>query len=245
MSDKNKPNPHQEEQQDALAQNGALDAVMNMTRIVPFGPSRGIHFGSTNFEGYELNKMLDIVESANPELLESAGQALVDARDAIKKAAQELSDNLGGDVDWKGEARNAFTDWRDSLVTTAEGIAAYADTVGTQVMAAGSGLASVRKSMPPRDTRVNPTPVKDFVEVEKVETNDEYMAAAKVEKHRQEAINQMYRLASFYTVSAGMMGKAEEPVFPRMPDVGVPPPPPRTETGTRSRDVFLTRRWRR
>ncbi|MET9774880.1 hypothetical protein ABZ023_11550 [Streptomyces sp. NPDC006367] len=223
MSDNNKPGPHLEEQKDAQAQIGALDAVMTVTKLVPFGPSRGVHFGSTNFEGYGLNQILDIIDSANPELLESAGTALVDARDAIKKAADELKGNLG-DIDWKGEAREAFSGWGDNLIKTAEGIADYADLIGTQVLAAGSGLASVKKSMPHRDARTDPKAPKDFDEKDKVETNDEYMAAVKAEKDRQEAINQMYRLASFYTVSAGMMGKAEEPVFPKLPDVGVPAP---------------------
>ncbi|MFD0317613.1 WXG100 family type VII secretion target [Streptomyces flavalbus] len=199
---------------------------MNMTRLFsPFGSSRGIHFGSTNFEGYDLNQMIDIVESANPELLETAGTALVDARDAINDAAEELSQNLG-QIDWQGEAHTAFTDWGDSLIKTAQGIAAYADTIGTQVLAAGSGLASVRKSMPPRDNRTDPKSVDDIPEAKRVDSNDEYTAAVKAEAHRQEAINQMYRLASFYTVSAGTMQSAEEPVFPKMPDVGVPEPPP-------------------
>ncbi|MFC5956995.1 hypothetical protein ACFP51_21715 [Streptomyces pratens] len=227
--DKNKPDPYQEERQEALAQNGTLDAVTNMTKIVnpfgPFGTTRGIHFGSTSFEGYDLNDMVDIVESAGPELLESASKALVDARDAIRDAAGELERDIEG-IDWKGESRTAFTTWATSLVKTAEGIADYADIVGTQVMAAGSGLASVRKSMPPRDSRTDPKPVEEIPEAKRVDSNDEYTAAVKAEKHRQEAINQMYRLASFYTVSAGTMAKAEEPVFPKMPDAGVPAPPP-------------------
>ncbi|MEF9906718.1 WXG100 family type VII secretion target [Streptomyces sp. P9-A2] len=224
--EENKPDLHQEERREALAQNKMLDAVTNMTSLVvsPLGSVRGIHFGSTSFENYDLNQMIDIVESANPELLESAGTALVDARDAIQKAADELKDNLLGDIDWKGESQTAFTKWATSLVRTAEGIADYAEVVGTQVMAAGSGLASVRKSMPPRDNRTDPKLVKEIPEAKQVESNDEYTAAVKAEDHRQEAINQMYRLASFYTVSAGTMAKEEEPVFPKMPDAGVPPP---------------------
>ncbi|MGW3681591.1 hypothetical protein [Streptomyces prasinus] len=226
--EENKPVPHQEERQEALAQNNMLDAVTSMTGLAvsPLGSVRGIHFGSTSFEDYKLNQMIDIVESAKPELLESAGTALVDARDAIQKAADELKDDLLGDIDWKGESQTAFTKWATSLVRTAEGIADYADVVGTQIMAAGSGLASVRKSMPPRDNRSDPKPIEEIHEAERVDSNDEYTAAVKAEDHRQEAINQMYRLASFYTVSAGMMAKEEEPVFPKMPDAGVPPPLP-------------------
>ncbi|MEU6526031.1 hypothetical protein ABZ892_25205 [Streptomyces sp. NPDC046924] len=224
--EENKPGPHQEERQEALAQNNMLDAVTRMSSLVvsPLGSVRGIHFAFTSFEDYKLNQMIDIVDSANPELLESAGTALIDARDAIQKAADELEDNLLGDIDWKGESQTAFTKWATSLVRTAKGIADYADVVGTQVMAAGSGLASVRKSMPPRDNRTDPKRVEEIPEAKQVDSNDEYTAAVKAEDHRQEAINQMYRLASFYTVSAGTMAKAEEPVFPKMPDAGVPEP---------------------
>ncbi|GGT41740.1 hypothetical protein [Streptomyces chromofuscus] len=224
--DKNQPNVHQAEHQEAAQQNGSLDAVMHMTKVInPWGPDRGFHFGRTSFENYDLNQMIDIVESASPELLEEAGNALVNARDAIRSAAEELGLNLQN-VDWQGEAHKAFHTWGNDLVSTAEALADYAETVGTQVMAASSGLASVRKSMPPRDTRSTPKTVDDIPEAKQVDSNDEYTAALKAEKHRQEAINQMYRLASFYTVSNGMMQKAEEPVFPKMPDVGVPKPPP-------------------
>ncbi|MCT7354022.1 hypothetical protein N4P33_17925, partial [Streptomyces sp. 15-116A] len=228
--DKNTPDPSTQ----AQAQNGSLDAVMQMGRILsPFGAPRGFHFGRTDFEGYDLNDMIDIVESANPELLESAGTALVAARDAIKDAAEELKGNLPG-IDWEGEAHTAFDRWAKSLVKTAEGVGDYADTIGTQVLAAGEGLASVRASMPPRDTRGERKTVEDIPEAKRDESNEEYAAALKAEKNRQEAINQMYRLASFYTVSAGYMRQAEEPVFPKMPDVGVPPPvterPPITVT---------------
>src|SRR5690606_15878757 len=60
----------------------------------------------------------------------------------------------------------------------------------------------------------------------RLDTNEEFTAARKAEQNRQEAINQMYRLASFYRVSQGKMASAEEPVFPKMPDVGVPEPMP-------------------
>ncbi|MFE8017849.1 hypothetical protein ACFU3O_34550 [Streptomyces antibioticus] len=234
MSGDDKQPEYAAEHQDAAQQNGTLDAVMNVTKILPFGMGgRGFHFGSTSFEGYDLNAMIDIVESANPELLEDAGNALVAARDAITKAAEELSTNLG-DIDWKGEAHTAFTTWGTDLVSTAYSLATYADTVGTQVIAAGSGLASVRKSMPPRDNRTDPKTVDEIPTPKRVDTNDEYAAAVKAESHRQEAINQMYRLASFYTVSGGMMQGAEEPVFPKMPDVGVPKPPPDFGKGFRN-----------
>ncbi|MGX1272714.1 WXG100 family type VII secretion target [Streptomyces phaeoluteigriseus] len=221
-----KPDHYEAERQDAAQQNSSVDNVRNMAAVVsPFSAGAPVNFGKTSFEGYDLNEMIDIVESANPETLESAATALVDARDAINEAANELSRNLGA-VDWEGEAHTAFYTWGMDLTTTALALAGYADEVGTQILAAGSGLASVRKSMPPRDTRVDRKTVDDIPTPAQVDSNKDYAAAVKAEKDRQEAINQMYRLASFYTVSSGMMQLAEEPVFPKMPDVGVPPPPP-------------------
>ncbi|WP_143659100.1 hypothetical protein [Streptomyces sp. SA15] len=222
--DKKQPDPYQAERQDAAQQNTSVEDAVNKAAVIsPAGPGKPGGFGKTNFEGHDLNEMIDIVESASPETLESAATALVDARDAINEAADELSRNLGN-VDWEGEAHTAFYTWGMNLTETALALASYADEVGTQVMAASSGLASVRKSMPPRDTRSDPKTVDDIPEAKRVDSNDDYTAAVAAEKHRQEAINQMYRLSSFYTVSGGMMQLAEEPTFPKMPDVGVPEP---------------------
>ncbi|MEU3783667.1 hypothetical protein [Streptomyces sp900129855] len=224
--DKKKPDHYQAERQDAAQQNTGVDDAVNKAAVIsppPAGSPGG--FGKTSFEGYDLNAMIDIVESASPETMENAATALVDARDAINDAANELSRNLGN-VDWEGEAHTAFYTWGMNLTTTALALASYTDEVGTQVLAASSGLASVRKSMPPRDNRIDPKKVDDIPTPQRVEGNKDYAAAVAAEKDRQEAINQMYRLASFYTVSSGMMELAEEPVFPEMPSVGVPEPPP-------------------
>ncbi|MEV4229555.1 hypothetical protein AB0J81_21130 [Streptomyces bobili] len=221
-----KPDHYQAERQEATQQNSSIDNLKDRAAFFsPPPPGTPAGFGKTSFEGYDLNQMIDIVESASPETLETAATALVDARDAINEAANELSRNLGA-VDWEGEAHTAFYKWGMDLTTTAQALATYADEVGTQVLAAGSGLASVRKSMPPRDTRLVRKTVDEIPMPAQVDSNKDYAAAVKAEKDRQEAINQMYRLASFYTVSSGMMQLAEEPVFPKMPDVGVPPPPP-------------------
>lgn len=221
---KNKSDHYQTERQDAAQQNSGVDDAVNKAVVIsPGSLSSPGGFGKTSFEGYDLNAMIDIVESANPETLENAATALVDARDAINDAANELSRNLG-DVDWEGEAHTAFYTWGMNLTTTALALAGYTDEVGTQVLAASAGLASVRKSMPPRDSRIDPKKPEDIPTPKRVEGNEEYTAAVTAEKNRQEAINQMYRLASFYTVSSGMMELAEEPTFPKMPDVGVPEP---------------------
>ncbi|OMI86594.1 hypothetical protein BSZ07_28220 [Streptomyces sp. M1013] len=181
--------------------------------------------GRTSFENHDLNEMVDLVEQTNPEDLESSGKALWDARDAIKDAAKELDGHIGN-VRWVGEAGEAFRKWGRSLVTSTHGLSAFAGGAGDQITAAAVGLANVRTAMPKRDTRPTskalrpeqlPTPMQ-------VESNSEYAEAVRVEKNRQEAINQMNRLSSYYAVSEELLAGLEPPTFTAMPDVGVPKP---------------------
>ncbi|MDQ1048999.1 WXG100 family type VII secretion target [Streptomyces sp. V4I2] len=227
MSDEQKhQDPHQAEKEDASAQLSAIDLINQGTafvRTLPFGGAVPRVFGKTDFEGHDLNAMIDLVESAKPEDLETAGKALWDAKDAIETAANELKDHIGR-VEWEGESATAFHTWGGNLVKHALELATFAEAAGTQITAAATGLASVRSAMPPRDTRLVRTPVEDIPTPKQVDGNEEYTAAVKVEKDRQEAINQMNRLASFYEVSEGYLAKQEAPTFEAMPDVGVPKP---------------------
>ncbi|MEU3982289.1 hypothetical protein AB0F77_19665 [Streptomyces sp. NPDC026672] len=221
--EKEQQTPHQEEQDRATAQVGAIDMVNTVANIMPFGGTVRF-FGKTDFEGHALNHMIDMVDSANPEHLETAGKALWDARDAIQEAAEELRGHIGW-VEWEGESGTAFRDWGGNLVLHALNLASFAEVAGTQITAAATGLASVRAAMPPRDTRPDPTQTTaDIPTPARVASNEEYAAAIKAEKDRQEAINQMNRLASFYAVSEETLAAQEPPTFEAMPDVGVPKP---------------------
>ncbi|WP_128818746.1 hypothetical protein [Streptomyces sp. S063] len=199
-----------------MAQTDISEAIGRM-------PFVGGPVGRTSFEGFQLNSMIDLVENTKPEDLENAGKSLWDARDAIKKAAQELEDNMKG-VDWHGESGTAFRAFGKGLVAHARKLGDFADVAGTQITVAGTGLASVRSAMPPRDTRqVRKSP--DDIELPgRVADNPEYQAALKVEKDRQEAINQINRLASYYSVSGERLEGQEPPRFDKPLDIDMPPP---------------------
>ncbi|TXS73525.1 hypothetical protein OIE77_14330 [Streptomyces sp. NBC_01715] len=222
--EKNEPD-HKADLEHVNQQVGVIDATNAVSEMLnhTFLGGGVRFFGKTDFEGHELNTMVDMVESANPEHLETAGKALWDARDAINDAAEELSGHIGR-VDWDGEAGSAFRVWGGNLVTHARDLATFAEVAGTQITAAATGLASVRKSMPPRDARLSPKTVADIPAPKRVEGNHEYTAAVTAENHRQEAINQMNRLSSFYAVSEETLAAQQPPVFEPMPGVGVPKP---------------------
>ncbi|WP_199833737.1 WXG100 family type VII secretion target [Streptomyces sp. NRRL B-3648] len=204
-----------------------LSRLQNGFRGTPIGAALSV--GRTDFEGHNLNAMLDLVHHANPEHLETASKALWDARTAIHEAATDLETHLKG-VDWEGEGAEQFRSWTDGLITWTKGLATFADVAATEISTAATGLASVRSSMPaerdprPADEQKLPT---ELPKAKQVDSNPDYATAVKVEKNRQEAINQMNRLASFYSVSAMALGMALEtdpkPYTP-IPDVGVPQP---------------------
>ncbi|WP_078955820.1 hypothetical protein [Streptomyces sp. NRRL B-1140] len=196
-----------------------LRAVVGST-----APGKAV-FSSTDFgtKDLDLNAMIDLVEQTAPEDLESSGKALWDARDAIQSAADELRGRIER-VKWKGQAGTDFQKYGRSLVESTDGLSEFAGKAGDQISAAAVGLASVRVAMPKRDPRNLKRP-ESYSEAEKTEKKDEYEAAVKVEKDRQEAINQMNRLASYYAVSSQQLSVLQEqpPTFRSLPTMGMPP----------------------
>ncbi|MGY0019108.1 hypothetical protein ACVHNB_08995 [Streptomyces sp. YJ-C3] len=205
--------------------NGMLRAVVGVT---PTGQALGTRESHFEDPSLDLNTMLDMVAQTNPADLESSGTALWNARDAIKKAASELDGHITR-VHWVGESGDSFRDFGKDLVTYGEQLSTFAGSAGDQLSAASMGLASVRGAMPERDTRPadqRKMQPKDYPAHKQMDSNAEYAAAVKVEKNRQEAINQMNRLSSYYAVSTEQLNalNSEPPKLRSMPDVGVPRP---------------------
>ncbi|MFF0742075.1 hypothetical protein ACFYVL_16920 [Streptomyces sp. NPDC004111] len=199
----------------------------------------------TSFEGHDLNAMIDLVEQASPTDLENAGAALWKARNALRAAAKELQDYVDK-VDWKGQGATEFQKFGRGLATHARSLSDFADVAGTQITVAGTGLASVHKSMPPRDGRFVKSKVEDLPMVSQVEGNASYDGAVKVEKDRQEAINQMNRLSSFYAVSQQTLALQEPPRFEQILKANVPPPsggggPSEAPTRSNPREMGVSR----
>ncbi|ANW17774.1 WXG100 family type VII secretion target [Streptomyces clavuligerus] len=208
-------------------QYAAVDVVEEVTsalgRIGFADRSPGGFFGRTDFENARLNDMLDLVETADPADLESAGDALERATRALNRAAESLKGHVDA-TEWKGVGATEFQRYGRDLVRYASDLATYANAVGSQMKVASEGLTSVRNSKPPRDGRADPRRAEDFPPDERTQDNPEYTAAVKAEKHRQEAINQLNRLASYYAVSAQSLAAQEPPRMPRALAADVPRP---------------------
>ncbi|MFF5017252.1 hypothetical protein [Streptomyces sp. NPDC001165] len=213
---------------------GFLDGMVDTAiRITPVGRAVATR---TDFGKHDLplNEMIDLVEQTDPEDLESSGKALWDARDAIKKAADDLHAYVEK-VPWVGQSGTDFRNWGRDLVKNTHHLSEFAGAAGDEITAAAVGLAAVRGAMPPRDTEPNRKRPDKFTAAEKTADKEGYAAAVKVEKDRQEAINQMNRLSSYYAVSEEVLSSlpAQEPNFTTMPsNVGVPKPANRSGVGS-------------
>ncbi|TXS57193.1 hypothetical protein [Streptomyces sp. t39] len=251
MSDEKQPNPgtqpapgtekpltpeqHVQEQAEQQEQIEGQFAATDMLERLPdflnfFGSSTGSVFGSTVFDGRKLNEMLDFLESANPEQLEGAGEALNKANTDINRAAEDLA-KFVADVKWTGQGAEEFRRYGAEVVSYAWAIAKMANAAGAQMKVASTGLASVRNARPPRDDRAVQKDAKDFAVPEQTADNPEYQKALQVEKNRQEAINQMNRLASFYAVSESTLARQELPKPPQAYQAAVPLPTSRITAG--------------
>ncbi|NGO78043.1 hypothetical protein G6045_20595 [Streptomyces sp. YC504] len=213
------------------------DAFTQLQEMLPFGGGTpGGAFGKSNFDKQPLNALLDLLDQAKPSELEHAGDALIKAKDKLNEAAEEL-DQYVTKVEWKGEGAEEFRRFGRALAQHAWSVGTFANGAGEQMKTASTGLASVQAARPPRDPRLDPREPKDFASIEKIDSNPAYQMAQKVEGDRQEAINQMNRLASFYAVSEEMLAGQAEPKFPEGLKAAVPLPagewrPPGTDGGT-------------
>ncbi|GHH52411.1 hypothetical protein [Streptomyces candidus] len=163
----------------------------------------------TRFESYELPTMVDLVAAGNPQALARAGRGLTDMRAAFLDASRELRGHLDA-VEWRGEAGTEFRRFGGRLALHAEDLGTYAHVVGVQLTEAATGLASVRNSMPPKSAAGTADPEPD----------------------RQEAINQLNRLASYYTTTAAVLREQDPPAFDADLKAAVPRPTTPTPTGT-------------
>lgn len=231
MSEDKKPplSPQEQQQNEDAAkietQFGATDVMERFATAmdrIGFGNPGGI-FSRTSFEERGLNDMLDLLDGAKPSDLVKAGENLEKAKTSLNQAAQELSDFVKA-TDWHGAAATEFQRYGSELARYAWDLGSFANVVGTQMTVAGGGLTSVRSAKPPRDNRADPRRPKDFPVSEQRDDNPEYKRAVQVEENRQEAINQMNRLASFYAVSEQSLAGAKEPELPKMLATAVPAP---------------------
>lgn len=158
------------------------------------------------FEGKSLAALNAMVAKADPGLLTSRGQALGKAGSDMDGIGSELRTYIDR-VEWDGEGGDAFREWGRQFALESMRFAAYVRTLGQHMVNAGQALTEAKAAIP--------EPEMCYADPEKDKARQE-----REEGKRQEAINQLNRLSSYYRTTGEALRAAEEPDFKPLPGQG-------------------------
>ncbi|MCB5181781.1 hypothetical protein [Streptomyces antimicrobicus] len=176
---------------------------------------------TTNFEGHSHQELLAMISSVNAETVKSRGQLLKDAEVTITKIGNDLKNHrVEG---WEGKAAEAFQEWVNAMGNATLRLGEYSKTGGTWMQNAAQTIIEVKANMPKYDTSA----AENLEAAQKYHNDPDSAqigreATSKLSKDRQEAIQQMTKLAQSYEASTTQMNRAEVPVFPPPPATFVP-----------------------
>ncbi|MBT2450691.1 hypothetical protein J7F03_27195, partial [Streptomyces sp. ISL-43] len=192
---------------------------------------------ATNFESYTHQQLLAMLASADAETLKARGAQLTDAAATIKEIGESLKDHrVPG---WEGESSQAFQDWVSRTGNATLRLSEYSAAGGKQLTQAGQVVIEVKANMPAYDTGAA-----THLEAAREFHNDPdaqrigQQAYSKLSGERQQAVQQMTKLAQGYEASATGMEMAEVPTFPKLPETFVPQDRDGGQQWERSGSVF-------
>lgn len=177
---------------------------------------------ATNFENHTHQQLLAMLASANAETLKERGAQLTDAAATIKEIGESLKDHRV--TGWEGESGTAFQDWVSRAGNATLRLSEYSAEGGKQLTQASQVVIEVKANMPTYDSTAAAN-----LEAAREYHNDPdaqqigQQAHSKLSGDRQQAIQQMTKLAQGYEASATGMEMAEVPTFPEPPPAFVPP----------------------
>ncbi|SCD61004.1 hypothetical protein GA0115239_10433 [Streptomyces sp. BpilaLS-43] len=181
----------------------------------------------TPFDSMSHEDMLAWLDKANSGAVKGASDRLLSAATEIKKVATELKDRPQR-VSWEGEGAKAFRTWSADLANATLRLGDFSSGVSEWLAEASNAIATAQASVP--RTHAGAQANLDAARIARNDPDASTVAReaaetliATQESNRQEAADQMRRLAQAYAFSAKKMDALERPVFPPPPGAIVPP----------------------
>ncbi|MEU9939642.1 WXG100 family type VII secretion target [Streptomyces lavendulae] len=182
---------------------------------------------ATDFEAYSHEQLLAMIASLDSATVVARATQLQGAAIAIKGIGESLRKHqVKG---WEGVAADAFQQWVTRAGNATLRLADYSEEGSKWMTQAAQTMVEVKTNTPKYDTSA----AADLAAAHKFHNDPDSQqlgraANSKLNGDRQEAIQQLTKLAQSYDLAATQMNKAEIPTFP-------PPPPefePRKEFGS-------------
>ncbi|MEV7126560.1 translation initiation factor IF-2 [Streptomyces sp. NPDC093260] len=177
-------------------------------------------------------QMLAWLDQANSGEVQAAASRLATAATEIQKIGEQLKVRPQV-VEWKGEGAEAFRSWANELANSALRLADFSKAAGEQLGHVSTAIATAQASIP-RDTKGAQANLDaataahndpDSAAIRAKSASELAALKANQEKVRQEAADQMRKLAQSYQASSTHMNTLERPKFPPPPAAIAPPKP--------------------
>lgn len=186
--------------------------------------------GGTSFESMSHEQMLAWLDQANSGEVQAAASRLATAATEIQKIGEQLKVRPQV-VEWKGEGAEAFRSWANELANSTLRLADFSKAAGEQLGHVSTAIATAQASIP-RDTKGAQANLDaataahndpDAAAIRAKSASELAALKANQEKVRQEAADQMRKLAQSYQASSTHMNTLERPKFPPPPQEIRPP----------------------
>lgn len=211
-----------------------IDGIGFLDRMNPTWAVQSL-FVETNFESRSHEDMIGMVKVSDPDTTRRLGQKLADAARDMDAIAQALSTRAPR-VDWEGQGARAFTDWNQSMVNSTRRLAEFSRSSGEAMKNAADTLQEVKRDMPPYPDSARLTLngyimqnpggmakldraayLKDSSSSGGPTATEAYDAKQQLEAGHGEAVRQMRKLSTSYSLADTTMKTAQRPTFPPMP----------------------------
>ncbi|MFB0629203.1 WXG100 family type VII secretion target [Streptomyces sp. AB3(2024)] len=176
---------------------------------------------ATDFEAYSHEQLLAMIASLDSATVVARATQLQGAAVAIKDIGESLRKHQV--TGWEGEAADSFQEWVTWAGNATLRLADYSEEGSKWMTQAAQTMLEVKTNTPKYDTSA----AADLAAAHKFHNDPDAQqlgrtAHSKLNGDRQEAIQQLTKLAQSYDLSATQMNKAEIPTFPPPPKVFEP-----------------------
>lgn len=198
-------------------------------------------FVTTDFESTSHPDMERMIEAADPAQTEQLGEKLTRAATTIDKIGQDIKESR---VAWEGDAADSFQSWSSRMSSATLRLGAMSRGAGEAMKNAAQTLREVKRDMPKHSSSAKATlstfemlnpggltkldlspPGKSEKDQAGPSRAEAVKAQQKLDNDHGEAVRQMRKLATSYTLTASAIHQPEKATFPPMPGELMPPPP--------------------
>ncbi|MEV7088732.1 hypothetical protein AB0O07_23080 [Streptomyces sp. NPDC093085] len=208
------------------------------------GRRRAPALQETDFESKSHQELIDMLEGASSESAAELARKLSGASTTINRIGMGLK-SVVARLEWQGKAGDAFHDWGHQAAIATLDLGAYSKNASSWLAEVATAITQAKSALPPRSAALEKQ-AKDAQIVIQAARHD--AGAGDISKHReelrgaqdgmesrrQEAAQQLRKLAQTYVYSAEQISSQAPPTFPAPPAQFMPERPHTLEGTQRS-----------